>query len=380
MLPIHPQPLPGEILSSWMVRLAFSNGFPLHSFYSGLLEFKGPLWNRDIDRHPSDRLLELLSLQTRQPVATLRRMTLCSYEGTLFPELLMNGDVRWLLPLGLFHRNRKRAGLQFCPMCLRNDLVPYYRLAWRIASVVVCPVHHCVMEDICPQCQSPIMFHRHGVGREKFPFMFHLRLCHQCGLNLGGIAPRFPDWPDCHSLEFLIALIAHGELCPWRYLRIATPCAIPFFSGLRVMLALLNGRFAPRFDPLFCGELGCVELPRQGLGFEYMDVDRRLQLMLRACWLLQDWPTRFVESCRGAHLSRSRMPEVADQLPFWFESGVSQLDQRVYFPSDEEITAAVAYLVCHHRRVTWQSMVELLSVNRDCAKRICSVWQGLAVS
>ncbi|MCY1295087.1 hypothetical protein D9M69_505250 [compost metagenome] len=123
-----------------------------------------------------------------------------------------------------------------------------------------------------------------------------------------------------------------------------------------------------------------MELPRQGLGFEYMDVDRRLQLMLRACWLLQDWPTRFVESCRGAHLSRSRMPEVADQLPFWFESGVSQLDQRVYFPSDEEITAAVAYLVCHHRRVTWQSMVELLSVNRDCAKRICSVWQGLAVS
>lgn|SRR3990167_6125261 len=377
MLPIHPQPLPGEILSSWMVRLAFSNGFPLHTFYSGLLGFKEALWNLDIDRHPSEQLLNLLSLHTRQPVATLRDMTLCGYEGILFPELLTHGDVRWLLPLGLYHRNRKRAGMQYCPLCLRTDVVPHYRLAWRIALVVVCPLHHCVMEGLCPQCRSPMMFHRHGVGREKFPYVAHLRQCHQCGLNLGDVSPRFPDWPDCHSLEFLIALITHAELSPWRYLQILTPCAIPFFNGLRVLLGLLNGRYGPRFDPVFCGELGCEGLPHLPLAFEYMDVERRLQLMLRACWLLQDWPARFVECCRVAHLSRSRITEFPDQLPFWFDAGISQLDQRVYSPSEEEVTTAIACLSNHGRQPSWRSIAELFLVRPGCSKRLYKVWKSL---
>lgn len=375
MLPIHPQPLPGEILSSWMVRLAFSNGFPLHTFYVGLLGYKGALWTRDVDRHPSGLLLDLLNLHTQQPVARLHGMTLSSYEGVFYPELLMHGDVRWLLPLGVFHRSRKRAGMQYCPLCLRADAVPYYRMCWRIALFATCPVHHCVMEDLCPRCRSPLMFHRHGVGREKFPYVEDLRRCHQCRFNLGDTTPRFPDWPDRYSLEFLLALVSHAELSPWRYLQIASPCAAPFFDGFRILLGLLNGRYGPRFEPVFCDELGCESLPALSLGFEYMDVDRRLQLMLRACWLLQDWPARFVECCRAAHLSRSRITEFPDLLPFWLESGVLQLDQRVYTPSEEEVVTAVAYLSREHQQVCWQSLTELLGVRQGCAKRLFNAWK-----
>ncbi|WP_156038866.1 TniQ family protein [Chromobacterium haemolyticum] len=39
MLPMHPQPQPREILSSWMVRQAFANGFMLHTFYDKLLGY-----------------------------------------------------------------------------------------------------------------------------------------------------------------------------------------------------------------------------------------------------------------------------------------------------------------------------------------------------
>ncbi len=377
MLPIHPQPLPGEILSSWMVRLAFSNGFPLHTFYSGLLGYREALWNLDTDRHPSAQLLALLNLHTQQSVPILRDMTLCSYEGVLFSELLRYGDIKWLLPLGLFHRNRKRAGMQYCPLCLRTDATPYYRSLWRIALVVICPLHNCAMEDVCPKCDSPIMFHRHGIGREKFPYVEHLRRCHRCGFNLGRVPPRLLDWPDSHSLEFLIALIRHAELSPWRYLQILTPCPIPFFNGLRALLALLNGRYGARFESVFCGELGCESLPYSPLAFEYMGVGRRLQLMLRACWLLQDWPARFVECCRGAHLSRSRITEFPDQLPFWLETGISQLDQRIYTPNHEEMTAAAAYLAGQGQQLSWQSMKELFDVHKDCAKRLCKNWKHL---
>lgn len=370
MLPIHPQPKEGEIFSSWLVRLAFSNGFPLHTFFTGFLGYKGAVLTRDIDRHPSDQLLQLISLQTQQPISTLQDMTLCHYEGRFFSELPLHGDVSWLLALGIFHRDRKRAGMQYCPLCMQTDSVPYYRLSWRLALTVICPIHYCAMEDVCPRCQSPVMFHRHGIGREKIPYVEHLRHCHQCFLDLGSVRPRYPEWPDCNSLNFLTALIGHPELSPWRYLRITTPCSIPFFSGLRALLRLLNCRFGARFETTFCGELSTPALPPSRQDFEYLNSDRRLILMLRACWLLQEWPDRFIECCHVAHLTRSRIAEFPDLLPFWLEAAISQLDQRVYSPTQPEVVAAAAYLASHGEEVRWEALSEVLGVQRDWAKRL----------
>ncbi|HBP6163710.1 TPA: hypothetical protein L6A15_28240 [Pseudomonas aeruginosa] len=370
MLPIHPQPKEDEIFSSWLVRLAFSNGFPLHTFFNSLLEYKGSVWTRDIDRHPSDQLLQLLNQHTQQPFSMLQRMTLSSYEGTFFSELPLHGDVSWLLALGVYHRNHKRAGMQYCPMCLQTDSTPYYRMLWRIASTVICPIHHCVMEDDCPRCHAPVMFHRHGIGRHKFPYVEDLRHCYQCSLNLGNVKPRQPEWPDSDSLNFLIALISHPELSPWRYLPINAPCSIPFFTGLRAILRLLNCKYGPRFEPIFCGELGTPALASSRQDFEYLRSERRLTLMLRAAWLLQEWPDRFIEACHVAHLSRSRISEYPDLLPFWVEDAVSRLDQRVYSPNQQEVLAAAAYLTSQGDQVNWETLGEVFGVQRDWAKRL----------
>ena len=370
MLPIHPQPKEDEIFSSWLVRLAFSNGFPLHTFYNTLLDYNGAVWTRDIDRHPSDALLQLINVQTHQPVSTLLEMTLRHYEGSFFSELPLHGDVSWLLPLGVFHRDRKRAGMQYCPLCMQNDSTPYYRLSWRNALTVICPKHHCVMEDRCPGCQSPVSFHRHGIGRQKVPYVEHLRHCHQCFLNLGDVSPRFPVWPDCESLNFLLALVSHADLSPWRALGIITPFSLPFFTGLRALLRLLNCRYGPRFENSFCHELGTPALLPSTQDFEYLDSERRLILMLRSCWLLQHWPDRFVECCRGAHLSRSRITECPDLLPFWLETAIFPLDQRAYSPPDTEVFAAACYLISQGQEVRWETLSEVLGVQRDWAKRL----------
>lgn len=374
MLPVHPQPKEDEILSSWLVRLAFSNGFPLHTFFNSLLGYKGAIWTRDIDRHPSPHLLDLINQQTPLPLSKLQRMTLRSLEGVFFSELPLHGDVSWLLPLGVYHRDHKRPGMQYCPMCLKDDPTPYYRSLWRLASTVICPVHSCVMEDECPQCHSPVMFHRHGVGRHKFPYVDDLRLCHRCLFDLGNVSPRDVEWPDCISLKFLIMLIDHPELSPWYDLGIAAPCSIPFFNGLRALVRLLNCRYGPRFEPIFCDELSTPAVSPSAQDFEYLRIDRRLALMLRAAWLLQDWPERFVEACHVANLSRSRITEYPDLLPFWLEEAMSRLDQRVYVPSQQEVIAAAAYLTSHGSEVNWETLSEIFGLHRDTAIRMIKVW------
>jgi hypothetical protein len=198
-----------------MVRLAFSNVFPLHTFYSSLLEYKAPIWSRDTDRHPPSALLEILTTNTHQSERALQTMTLSYYEGLLFETLPMHGDTAWLLPAGIYHRTRRRAGMQFCPLCLQSDSEPYYRRAWRLAFCTVCKEHHCLMLQHCPYCESTVAFHRHGMGRIKSARPDALRLCHYCGFDLGMAEPAKVNWPDAESRELVCAILNMLEDDEW---------------------------------------------------------------------------------------------------------------------------------------------------------------------
>jgi len=377
VLPMHPQPLQDELFSSWLVRLAFSNYFPLHTFYSGLLGFKGQVWNRDIDRYQPEHLLTLLCQATGQPLQVLRGMSLARYEGTFYEELTSHGSIAWLVSLGIFHRTRKHAGMQYCPLCLKNDPLPFYRQSWRVALAVICKHHGCVMEDVCPQCMAPIIFHRHGVGRDKCPHVSLLRKCHSCGADLGLTIPRYPSWPDEQTLQLLTALATDFEACPWSQIVHGVPCAIPFFTGFHKVIALLNGRYGERLQSTFCPALDVEVLPRSKAHFEHQGIDRRLKLVLRACWLLQEWPDRFVRCCRAMGMSRSRTTELPGTLPYWLETVLSNyLDQRIYFVSEQEVSAAAEYLISHGRQVSLETLMSLLGQQRDATRRLFKQWRG----
>ncbi|NKF25534.1 TniQ family protein [Pseudomonas sp. BGM005] len=375
MLPMHPQPLQDELFSSWLVRLAFSNYFPLHSFYSGLLGFKGPIWNRDIDRYQPNQLLTLLSQATGQPLQVLRGMSLARYEGTLYEELTSHGSIAWLLPLGIFHRTHKLAGLLYCPLCLRSDPLPFYRQSWRVALAVACKYHGCVLEEVCPRCLAPVIFHRHGVGLGKCPHVSLLRKCHACGEDLGLTTPQYPSWPDEQTVELSMALATDFEACPWRQIVQGVPCAAPFFVGLHKLISLLNGKYGERLQRTFCPDLGVEVLPPSKAHFERQRIERRLKLVLRACWLLQEWPDRFVFCCRAMGMSRSRTTELPGLLPYWLETVLSNhLDLRVYFVSEQEVCEAANYLVAHGQVVTLETLQPLLGQQRDATRRLLKKW------
>lgn len=336
------------------------------------------MWTRDIDRHPPGELLTLLEAHTHQPVNDLMSMTLGRYEGVLYADLPLHGDVIWLLPLGVFHRDRKRPGMQFCPQCLSSDLEPYYRLPWRLALQVICPYHHCVMMDSCPRCKSPVMFHRHGVGRAKIPYVEHLRHCHSCQLDFGTVIGSAPNWPDQESLDAAVSLLDQRESLSLGRpgLAIKFPCELPFYSGLRTIIALLNGRHGERLQATFSDALGIEPFVQPQMDFEYVDVQRRLRIVLCACWLLGNWPYRFVDCCLKARLTRSRFTEEPDSLPFWLASVArDHLDCRLYLPSDAEVDAAISVIQKKGGDANGIRLAQLFDVDLGCARRLLRRWR-----
>lgn len=73
--PIRYKPLPDELLSSWLVRLAHGHGLKVQTFCNLMFGNRRQVWNRDIDRLAPDWLVEALALHTGTPMELARRTT-----------------------------------------------------------------------------------------------------------------------------------------------------------------------------------------------------------------------------------------------------------------------------------------------------------------
>jgi uncharacterized protein (DUF983 family) len=194
--PIHPQPLPDELLTSWLQRLAFGNGIKVQTLCDQTFGRNVPVWNRDFDRSAPAELIHHLSLATGTQMETIEAATLRGFGGAFVDSVRLNGNSLWILPLGIFHRKRHRFGTQYCPICLRLDPVPYYRRSWRLAFIAECPDHHCVMHDRCPTCGAAIVFQRIELGTRWLRRVDGNTSCAVCGFDLRQTPASYFPWVD----------------------------------------------------------------------------------------------------------------------------------------------------------------------------------------
>ena len=192
--PNHFKPLPDELLSSWLVRLAHAHGYKSEQLCSILLGRGEPMWNRDIDRTISIELRDALKKATSATDEQIDAATLVAFAGYVSGQVNALGTSRWIIPLGIFHRKRRTPGLMYCPLCLATDQPSYYRRSWRLSFVTVCTEHHVELRDCCEACAAPIAPHRIDVGRNGYlPRNGLLCLCSSCGRDLRRTIPQKAD-------------------------------------------------------------------------------------------------------------------------------------------------------------------------------------------
>lgn len=146
---------PDELFSTWLVRAALAQGAdPL--VLAGHLWPKWRAWTIDLDRGINDERMNTLTHQSGIEAHKLRAASLLPIAlMTGLEQEVASGIWHWILALG--SRNRKRrGGLQYCSLCLAEDVRPYYRLHWRLAWHTCCAVHKIGLCDRCCHCQFPI--------------------------------------------------------------------------------------------------------------------------------------------------------------------------------------------------------------------------------
>ena len=125
--PLRPRPCDGELLSSWLVRVARCYEMPVETFCREVWPGR-QVWRRDIDRQIDDDALQLLSRKTGVSYPELFSMTLRCHEQYA-GAAAGAGSTRDLY----FHFGGTDYAIRFCPSCLAGSR-PYYRLEWRLAT------------------------------------------------------------------------------------------------------------------------------------------------------------------------------------------------------------------------------------------------------
>lgn len=191
--PAHPRPLPGEALSSWFIRCAHANGMKAQTFAVRNFGHQRQLWNRDIDRQAPEWLMQTVSQRTGVPLNQVKKMTALLFEGRLFQSKSLSGPLRWWLPLNMYHRIYRNYGIQYCPHCLEEDVIPYFRLNWRLAFYTFCPKHQIMLHDRCHQCQQPVAFHRVELGKANLLEASSMDHCWNCNSLLSEAPQELVD-------------------------------------------------------------------------------------------------------------------------------------------------------------------------------------------
>jgi TniQ len=352
VLPIKVMPQEDELLSSWLVRLSIAHGQKLHTF-TRLLWNKPGVWARDIDRSITPEQLQILADRCGVTFDTAHKTTLSDYAGWVYETHKPLGANPWLTTIGIYHRKRIKFGQQFCPKCLSEDTKPYFRRHWRLACFTICTKHKIQLSDCCPECESPVNFHRDELGNYFSFAPSQITRCFNCQFDLRRCEPVENEVAS-DEVEFCELLKQTIETGFWMLTPSRPIHSLAFFTGLRQILKILSMN-DKRINNLRndLNSFYIIFAGKKTTDFPELRVEERRNLLVSASKLLRNWSIDFVKLSKEhrvwsslwlRHLEQERSG-VFKPAPFWLWKTVSRdLDRRKYKPTTAEIAAAIRFL------------------------------------
>lgn len=354
-LPVRCAPSSDELLSSWLIRLAWMNAEKLHSFKKRFWHYPGSPWGRNIDLSLSEESLQKIAEITLITKESLADHTLSSYLGRIFKNVAPFGG-----PQGILAGRRRGQkvfgfGLQMCLDCMRSGSLPYFRRWWKLSYFVICPLHKRFLIDACPHCAQPLSYHLADFGKTLLPERIPTSFCANCGEDWLMSSDKPDEYLSDDFVGWQEQIFKTLETGWYSNPQIGPLYALSFFDGLRVLIRMVTAQgHCARLRHVIASETGILPLgvahaSNQTI-FDGLRLGDRSYILHYVFWLLQEWPKRFIYACKRADLAFSYINNYRDSapLPYWILSVVDQLrDPRHCKISDSERESVKQYLIKH---------------------------------
>lgn len=330
MLLVRIQPCAGESLSSWRQRLAIANAFHLYPLVAG--EFKHSDTDLAWQAEPTAWLIEHTGFASKE----IEALSLKSLDKSLLAFGSGRAAPRWVIPLH-YSRRDTAFGSQYCPLCLAEDKIPFFRLRWRLALSSCCPVHSCGLLDACPTCGQPAWPRSASLRGLYKNRAYPVHICPVCETDLRNA-------PTESCVNAVDSLVDGANLTNQVLLNGLVVSAAEFAASMWHVCQLFirnrpNQKIGKRETPE--GHLARQLRHGEARSVEYLGILQRQALTNTAAGLFEAWPEKFLNFCEVHGVTIEHFSEYRAELPTWFHDVlVRHLARQKRGISDEQVELA----------------------------------------
>lgn len=331
---------------------------------------KSSYTRRDLDFYNNQEFFDLLGMKTVLTKEELHKMSLRSQEGYLFINqgLYPPHQIRRLID------KRTHYGLMYCPKCLHEDEIAYFRKKWRYFFYTACPKHKIFLTDRCWHCYKPIKLMQSKVKSE-------VKFCSHCGTDLSLTETYQDNRPERYGLEAV----------KW------------FEDGLNKGYFEINGQkvWSVMFFHIFCKLFYLLD-QKQDLvleGFPLLDkyktVCKKLEhynskkanaiyklfyVNSMIYYLFQNYPYNFLDFIESNHLTHREFTHELKYIPFWYEDILKNLVPKQNKIGREisksEVIGAINYLQNQGKIVNQKNVGEVVGCHFSIHKGFRQIYKN----
>lgn len=330
-----------ELLRSWIVRNAHFLGMKPAQL-STIIFLNADIWKSDIDAQLSENSMLAMTATLNIDKSIIDEILFDSNCINFYPHLNKSKQIKWLLPVGVHNRD-KRFSIQYCPLCLKNDDIPFFRSHWRLAFATSCHVHNTKLWDRCPNCFSPIELFRYKKEKNEFIDSLDYLKCSKCYFDLRNAPVKIAHSYEiqCNKSHWDLLKNGHGNVGNHSFMY-----SHLYFDGLKRLWSFLlcNKKGIKLFKSI--AQILAIEpkyidrriAVRNQAEPESLDITIRRSGTIITNYLMSDWPNRFVELCNQVGITRNDIFSPYLSYPYWFEQVLNKhLNKYVYCLSKEEV-------------------------------------------
>lgn len=346
---IIPEAFKDELFSSWFARLAYAHNTHPQTFinlYFGI-EHRGEFKN-NIDTTLSIKVLMKIQQKCKNKIDVFS-LTLKTYSG-----YLQEDDISIM-------SNRLLSSIKFCPKCLKEDKVPYFRKNWKFAFSTACIKHNCFLRNVCPKCKVKIEILK--MYQNKLSDVY----CHSCGYNLKKSTVQYISTNYTYGLKAIKKIyttLDSGHVI-FKDTFIYSFCFFDTIMQLTKLILLKHNVEFINTHPLFKILKNALNRKLNSAKSVYtqLSIKESFALFGIILYLFDNYPNNFKKYIFANNLSHWDMVKEIKYLSFWYENLVNYITPRYIAFGDiitnEEIENGEKYLISHGLEVTKANLSRL---------------------
>jgi hypothetical protein len=252
---------------------------------------------------------------------------------------------------------------KYCPVCLREDKIPYFRKKWRVVFYNICHKHQCRLYEHCPACKTKLNISK--MHENKLPYTH----CHNCGFELkqGKKLPIHKKYIS--SLDYqnkIFQTIRDG------YIQLGETPIYSFlffevFSKLSKLILLNNNHRFIDEHPLFSLIKYAKQQKVNHPIFKKIDAKAQSALFGLIMYIFENFPHHIRNYILENKLTYRDLTTKVQDIPFWYETILNEITPR-YVPhsmtvTKEEVEHAEQYLRSIGQEINKVNLSKLLGCN-----------------